>query len=382
MRDGWQQVKFKDVATATKGKLPKAKNELGVGKPYLTANFLRKRIPDLWVQNLDGAVLAEDGDCLILWDGAGAGDLFSAVDGVVSSTMAVVKSQNRNILRQFLTLSISSKSSYIKDTCRGTTVPHVSPDAIAEMDLSLPPLPEQKRIVDLISTVDSYIEALRQHLERAKISRNAVLHQLLTAGGEDWVDTKIGAVSSFVPIRLAPKDLSSDSIYVGLEHLEPFNSSISRFDSVSKVSSSLTPFDPGDVLFGRLRPYLHKVAFAEISGFCSPEILVLRANSEILSKMLFLYCDLDSTIQACVEKSAGTRMPRASAEDLQSIKIQLPPRPEQERISGIVSAYDSEIRQISHTLSRTANVRAALLSDLLSGNHEIPASYDQLIGAA
>jgi type I restriction enzyme S subunit len=184
MRDGWQQVKFKDVATATKGKLPKAKNELGIGKPYLTANFLRKRIPDLWVQDLDGAVLAEDGDCLILWDGAGAGDLFSAVDGVVSSTMAVVKSQNRNILRQFLTLSISSKSSYIKDTCRGTTVPHVSPDAIAEMDLSLPPLPEQKRIVDLLSTVDSYIEALQRQVETTIELRSGLLADLLSGKHE------------------------------------------------------------------------------------------------------------------------------------------------------------------------------------------------------
>jgi type I restriction enzyme S subunit len=52
--------------------------------------------------------------------------------------------------------------------------------------IQLPPRPEQKRIVDLISSVDSYIEALQQQLESAKKSRNAVLHELLTAGGDDW----------------------------------------------------------------------------------------------------------------------------------------------------------------------------------------------------
>jgi type I restriction enzyme S subunit len=160
MRDGWVEYKFKDVATAVKGKLPKTKNQDGIGIPYLTANFLRSRKPDYWIENIEGAVTAEDGDCLILWDGAGAGDLFSAHRGVVSSTMAVVTTQNSKILREFLTLFISSKADYIKETCRGTTVPHVSPDAIANMDLKIPPLPEQKRIVDLISSVDSYIEAL------------------------------------------------------------------------------------------------------------------------------------------------------------------------------------------------------------------------------
>ena len=84
MRNGWTEFKFEDVATATKGKLPKSKNESGVGVPYLTANYLRSRVADFWIDNLDDVVKAEKGDCLILWDGAGAGDLFTAVDGVVS----------------------------------------------------------------------------------------------------------------------------------------------------------------------------------------------------------------------------------------------------------------------------------------------------------
>jgi type I restriction enzyme S subunit len=205
MREGWRVVKFKDVATATKGKLPKAKNELGIGQPYLTASFLRKRLPDFWVEDLDGAVTAEDGDCLILWDGAGAGDLFTSLNGVVSSTMAVVKTQHENILREFLTLSISVKSNYIKETCRGTTVPHVSPDAIANMDLSLPPLPEQRRIVDLISAVDAYMEAIQQQLEHGKRARAALLHEMLTAVGDGWQETELGNILQIVAGKYVPK---------------------------------------------------------------------------------------------------------------------------------------------------------------------------------
>ncbi len=167
MRDGWVEYKFKDVATAVKGKLPKSKNEDGIGIPYLTASYLRSNKPDFWIENLEGAVTAEDGDCLILWDGAGAGDLFSAHRGVVSSTMALVSAKNSKILPEFLTLFISSKAEYIKETCRGTTVPHVSPDAIANMDLQIPSVPEQRRIVDLISTIDSYIRIISNQDEKS-----------------------------------------------------------------------------------------------------------------------------------------------------------------------------------------------------------------------
>jgi type I restriction enzyme S subunit len=382
MRDGWVEYKFKDVATAVKGKLPKTKNENGIGIPYLTANFLRSSKPDYWIENIEGAVTAEDGDCLILWDGAGAGDLFSAHRGVVSSTMAVVTTQNSKILREFLTLFISSKAEYIKETCRGTTVPHVSPDAIANMDLMIPPLSEQERIVDFISSVDSYIEALQQQLESAKRSRNAVLHQLLTAGDDDWETTTIGNISDFVSVRKSPEQLSADSIYVGLEHLEPNNTSIDNFDAVSKVTSSLTPFDVGDVLFGRLRPYLHKVAIAEMFGFCSPEILVLRANPKVLPQMLLLFCDADSTIKICVERSAGTRMPRTSTEDLASIEIKLPPIVEQIKLAELSSTFDTDISHLGIALEKSKILRSGLLSDLLSGTHEIPAIYDKVMGAA
>ncbi len=66
-----------------------------------------------------------------------------------------------------------------------------TPDYL-EQEIKLPPLPEQKRIVDLISSVDSYIEALQQKLESAKRSRNAVLQEILKTGGDDWVETTLG----------------------------------------------------------------------------------------------------------------------------------------------------------------------------------------------
>jgi type I restriction enzyme S subunit len=126
---------------------------------------------------------------------------------------------------------------------------------------------------------------------------------------------------------------------------------------------------------------LHKVALAEIKGFCSPEILVLRANSKVLPQMLLLYCDADSTIKICVEKSAGTRMPRTSSDDLASIKVMLPSMPQQELIADLFGTFDANIARVNVSLEKTRVLRSGLLSDLLSGEHEIPTSYDKVMEA-
>lgn len=265
---------------------------------------------------------------------------------------------------------------------RGTNIKNLDLPNYLEETIFLPSLMQQKRIVDLVSSVDSYIETLQGQLQSVKRSRNAVLHQLLSVGGDDWETTTIGEISDFVSARKSPEQLPSDSVYVGLEHLEPNNTSIDNFDSISKVTSSLTPFDVGDVLFGRLRPYLHKVVIAEMFGFCSPEILVLRANSKVLPQMLLLFCDADSTIKICVERSAGTRMPRTSTEDLASIEIKLPPMAEQIKLAELFSTFDTEISKLGIALEKSKILRSGLLSDLLSGEHEISASYDKVIGAA
>ena len=304
----------------------------------------------------------------------------------VSGVFPVFDIDAKNLNPQYL--SLLCRYNPFWESMRERTVGSVlrrktlSATALMDIPVHLPPLSEQKRIVDLISSVDSYIEALQQQLESSKRSRNAVLHELLTSGGVDWETTTIGDISDFVSVRKSPEQLSSDSIYVGLEHLEPNNTSIDNFDSVSKVTSSLTPFDVGDVLFGRLRPYLHKVAIAEMFGFCSPEILVLRANSKVLPQMLLLFCDADSTIKICVERSAGTRMPRTSTEDLASIEIKLPPIVEQIKLAELSSTFDTDISHLGIALEKSKILRSGLLSDLLSGTHEIPTTYDKVIGAA
>ena len=391
MREDWAEYKFKDVATAIKGRLPKSKNEDGIGIPYLTASYLRSSKPDYWIENIEGAVTAEDGDCLILWDGAGAGDLFSAHRGVVSSTMAVVTTQNSKILREFLTLFISSKADYIKETCRGTTVPHVSPDAIANMDLKIPPLPEQKRIVDVISSVDSYIKALQQQLENAKRSRNAVLHELLTAGGDDWVESKLSSVTDLITdgSHFSPPTTDTGIPYVTVRDIKNGQLDLDNSARISKQSfeelekSGCSPL-MNDILFskdgtvGKVSLVSTNEKFVVLSS-----LAIIRANTKmVLPKFLAITLSAPDFQRDAIGSKTGLAIKRIVLKHLRELSINLPPILEQSRITELIEVLDEVIKKTEQTFIDSKKLRSGLLNDLLNGEHEIPSSYDKVMGAA
>ena len=387
MREGWVDYKFKDVATAVKGKLPKSKNEDGIGIPYLTASYLRSNQPDYWIENLEGAVTAEDGDCLILWDGAGAGDLFSARRGVVSSTMAVVTTQNSKILREFLTLFISSKADYIKETCRGTTVPHVSPDAIANMELKIPPLPEQKRIVDLISSVDSYIEALQQQLESAKRARNAVLNELLLVEGDDWVETSLGDIADWGSGGTPKAD---NAEYYGggipwcvigdLTEGEVWETE-KTISKLGLTNSSAKIIDPGSVLLAMYGASIGRTGLSAIPMATNQAIAFAKCKEEkVLPKYLLVY--LQTQKSKFIEMGQGAAQPNISQTIIKSWPISLPPIGQQKKVVERIESFSKLIENTEFMLSETRKLRSSILSDLLSGSHEIPESFDKVMGAA
>ena len=101
---------------------------------------------------------------------------------------------------------------------------------------------------------------------------------------------------------------------------------------------------------------------------------------------------LDHAIDELVEKSHGTTMKHITKQTLLPHKVLLPPLPEQKRIVDLISSVDSYIEVISNQgekskesdnlLASVTKLRSALLSDLLSGKHEIPASYDKVMDTA
>ncbi|MFQ6485384.1 restriction endonuclease subunit S [Brachybacterium epidermidis] len=157
---------------------------------------------------------------------------------------------------------------------------------------------------------------------------------------DGWQRVTLGDVAHTVK----PSSTVSGQRYVGLEHFTPRSPRITSWGSTDDVLSGSTAFEPGDVLFSKLRPYLHKVAVADFAGRCTNEALVYRATPRISTDFLGLVLQTDQAIAFADRSSAGSRMPRTSSKAMSTFEIALPSLREQERIVDLIATLDSTIQ--------------------------------------
>ena len=140
-----------------KGKKPDRLEEIIFGaSPYLTADVLRTKRFRNYVSDLDqgNLITSSSEDTILLWDGAGAGDIFLGQNGVVASTMARVRPKTGSRLSpSFLYFHLLFLSDQIKASCRGSTVPHVDPHILRELNLVAPDERKQLETVQLLPSV-------------------------------------------------------------------------------------------------------------------------------------------------------------------------------------------------------------------------------------
>lgn len=172
----------------------------------------------------------------------------------------------------------------------------------------------------------------------------------------EWEDTTLGAL--FDPIKdLVDPAAVPGSRFVGMVHMVTGEPRVQQWGTAEGVASSSPTFRSGDILFGRLRPYLRKVALMDFDGICSGEILVWRPHLDrVRPEFLQFLASSETVINGAVEKSAGSRMPRVALADLAATPVLLPPLPEQDLIIHIIRAVEKAI----HCLQREATSLKAL----------------------
>jgi type I restriction enzyme S subunit len=157
---------------------------------------------------------------------------------------------------------------------------------------------------------------------------------------DGWSEVALRDVCTVVVDRREASDVDGVP-YVGLEHMPSGSPRVLQRGITGSLAGQVVGFQQDDVLFGRLRPYLKKVAWADFAGVCSPEILVLRPLADrVLPGYLYTLATSDPVIDWAVCASAGSRMPRTAAQDLLTFPVPLPPLDEQRRIVDLLGALD------------------------------------------
>ena len=113
-------------------------------------------------------------------------------------------------------------------------------------------------------------------------------------------------IVDIIRVNVPVESIDQESPYIALDNLPRRNIFSHSWEGSSQIMSNKSSFQKGDILFGKLRPYFHKVSVAAIDGICSTDILVFRPKPGL--------------IEYATQMSSGTRMPRVSWKDIMDYK--------------------------------------------------------------
>ena len=180
-----------------------------------------------------------------------------------------------------------------------------------------------------------------------------------------WVNHQFGDVCDRVKDSYKPEE-GGVIPYIGLEHLaQGFPTFVDR-GTESDIKSSKTAFKVGDILFGKLRPYLRKGAQADFDGICSTDILVFRSKDRCESDFLKFLIHSDQFIDHAKSTTSGVQHPRTSWLSLKEFHLSLPPLPEQKKIAHILSTVLRAIESQERIIQTTTELKKALMHKLFT----------------
>ena len=389
MRDGWVETKLGLVCEFVMGQAPLGErcNKEGIGTPFVKAGEFGESRPKIVEWTTDPLKIAKSSDVLVCVVGATAGKINLGADCAIGRSVAAIRPGER-LHQLYLYYLLSLELSNLRSGSRGSAQGVITRDDLQRIVVVVPPLLEQKRIVDLISSVDSYIEALKQQLQSAKRSRNAVLHELLTAGGDDWVETSLGEIAEVIgggtPSTTIGEYWDGDIVWLTPTEITSQDGKVVS-DSIRKITelgfkNSGAQMLPKDSVILTSRASVGFVALAGKELCTNQGFQSLIPKPSVLSKFLMFWIQLNRP--EFESRSAGSTFKEISKSNVKSIKLKLPPVPEQERIVEIINTIDEVIAKSARAVDEAKQLRSGLLSELLSGEHEIPSSYDKVMGAA
>ena len=148
---------------------------------------------------------------------------------------------------------------------------------------------------------------------------------------------------------------------------------LDSWDTAADIASNKFIFKKGNILFGKLRPYFHKVGIAFISGVCSTDILVLGSKRKDLFSFLLMVLSSDEFIKYVTLASEGTRMPRTSWEYMKEYPIYIPDNSVVSAFNDLVKASTNKIENNVFQIQTLTQIRDVLLPKLMSGKLRITA---------
>lgn len=418
---GWQTVRLGECARFVSGGTPSMREPRywGGDIPWVSAKDLKTlgldesqdHITELGAEN--GTRLVDSGTILLLTRGM---TLHNDVPICVAKRRMAFNQDIKAVIPadgvdgRFLLYAILARKpqllAMVDSAGHGTG--RLNTDQLKALPISVPPFPVQHAIADILGSLDDKIELNRRTNETLEAMAMALFKswfvdfdpvvakskgrqpegmdaETATLFPSSFVDSEIGRVPKgwrvgrFGDVAYSRRDIagvgdfSPETAYIGLEHMPRNRVAISEWGDASAVESAKSRFSKGDFLFGKLRPYFHKVGIAPVDGVCSTDILVIVPRMVEWSAFVLGHASSDELVDFADGCSTGTRMPRVSWGDLSRYPLPMPPPFVARQLAQTLAPVFAAIVASTYEVRSLISLRDTLLPKLLTGDLRIAA---------
>ena len=323
-------------------------------------------------------------------------------NGLLLNQNAVRLRSNEHLNQQFLyyLLSADHYQNFIVSTAQGSaSQASIKLKDIFSYQALIPPPSEQEAIVSVVGALDDKIENNRRMNEtleemaraifkswfvgfdpvHAKAAGNAPAHMdaetaalFPSSFGDDglpvgWVQAALGDIVENPKRTVKPNEVDDSTPYIGLEHMPRNCVALGDWGAAGKVTSNKSKFEKAEFLFGKLRPYFHKVGVAPVSGICSTDILIIKAKEELWRSITIACISSYEFVNYTDKTATGTKMPRTNWKDMSRYRITLPEEKVARNFNDIIFPMLERVISNVEENQTLSDLRDTLLPKLMSG---------------
>jgi type I restriction enzyme, S subunit len=298
-------------------------------------------------------------------------------DGICSAHSMVLRANEEKIIPNFLPYFLHSDAFMNRavEISEGSLSPTIKWNTLARQEFLLPQKNVQEQILSVLMNFDCPI----QTLDRQESDLRIVLRQLTGSlisempkfgtlfEGVQFKSIRFSDAVSCIEKHEREAVKNGLSKFVGLEDIESTSFKISSWGDIENGTTFTKTFGKGDVLFGKRRAYLRKVAVADFNGLCSSDILVFRPSSPQLLRpeLLPFYVVSDAFMEYAINTSAGSLSPRTKWRDLAKFQLRVPNPDIQLKVAEVLQAINSSISDAHELKLSLEQSKFATLNRLL-----------------
>lgn len=320
------------------------------------------------------------------------GPILPGIQPVLGQRTVLIRSRPEVLDPMYLNYLLSGPQlrDWMAGVSSGATVPHLNMADIRAMQLPpLPPIQIQRKIGAILSAYDELIENNNRRIKTLEEIAQRIYREWFVdfryPGHEDipLVESELGPIpeawtwrdlqylAAETRVGVDPASVDPETPYIGLEHMPKHSIAISQWGAASEAASQKYEYERGQILFGRIRPYFHKVVVPPVDGLCSTDAIVISSRADEYWGLILVVVSSDAFVAEAVQTSQGTKMPRANWSVLKSFPVAVPE-------GSLLRTFNTYVKQtvglIHGLVMASRNLRATrdlLLPHLVSGEIDV-----------